>query len=311
MIRLDAVETARRLPYPELTAAIAHAARELAAGALNAPERLAVSIGDGACLLCMAAVAGDVGVAKIITVHPQNNGSEAAPVIQGEMVVFESGSGRRLMLLDGPTVTARRTAAVTLVAVEALAPHAPRSALLIGSGAQAAVHALALIEYFSVRSLWIAGTALSKAEALCEMLRARQPNVSAVPVLASRLPASGLDTDLVIALTTSRAPVVPASLPSTTLAIGVGAFRPDMAELPAELLRRRRVVVDYMEGARHEAGDLLRAELDWDEVSELSQLLDEDCVEPHTASVFKSVGHASWDLAAARVAMRSQGRGDV
>lgn len=301
MISLDAKETASRLPYAALVPAIARAARELVAGTLNAPERLAVPVGAKASLLCMPAVGPDIGITKIVTVHPQN-AAHALPVIQGEVIVFDVNTGKRLMLLDGPTVTARRTAAVTLLAIDKLAPRPPRSALLIGTGVQSAAHAEALIEYFGVRSFHIAGQQLRSAAKFCESLRSKYPETTATPTVASTLARTGLGTDLVIALTTSTTPVVPEQLPDSTLAIGVGAFRPTMAELPPELLQRRRIVVDYLKGAQSEAGDLLQAGVDWAEVRELAQELDRGGAQPTTPFVFKSVGHASWDLAAARVA---------
>ncbi len=304
MTPLNSEETTALLPYPELVAAITRAAQELASGTLNAPERLAVPMGTADTLLCMPAVAPDLTAIKIVTVHAAN-AAHSLPAIQGEVIVMDTMTGRRLMLLDGPTVTARRTAAVTLLAIQTLSPRKPRSALIIGTGAQAATHADALINYFGMRSLWIAGEELSWAQAFCDKLSSVHAGITAMPIKASTLAPTGLDTDVVIALTTAKVPVIPPHLPDSTLAIGVGAFRPDMAELPGALLGKRRIVVDYLKGARHEAGDLLQAGVDWSTVTELSTHFGEDAsTRGHAATVFKSVGHASWDLAAARVALR-------
>jgi 1-piperideine-2-carboxylate/1-pyrroline-2-carboxylate reductase [NAD(P)H] len=305
MLRLDHVETARRLPYASLVPAIARAARELATGELNVPERLVISLGRNVdsknSLLCMPAAGPDLGVTKVVTVH-QHNHIHALPAIQGEVIVFDVDTGRRLLLLDGPTVTARRTAAVTLLAIDRLAQTPPQTALLIGTGTQSAAHVAALFEYFGVRSVWIAGRQSQSAAAFCERAMATHAGLRAVPVDASMIESVSASIDVVIALTTSRVPVVPARLPDNTLAIGVGAFRPEMAELPAELLRRRRIVVDHLAGARTEAGDLIQADVDWSGVMELSQLDLEKSFLPRLF-VFKSVGHGAWDLAAARVAL--------
>lgn len=305
MLQLDAARTAQHLPYRELVPAIARAADELAQGTLHAPERLATRIDDDATLLCMPAVAPDISITKIVTVHA-GNGAQGLPTIHGEVVVFETATGRRLMLLDGPTVTSRRTAAATLLAIDTLARRSPASALIIGTGAQAAAHVDALVEYLNVRSLWIAGEDRARARDFCTRVRNRHAGIDPIPVAAAELDPTGCGTDVVIAVTTARSPVVPVNLPDSTLAIGVGAFRPDMAELPAALLRRRRIMVDYLPGARHEAGDLLQANVDWQQVSELAQRSRGADERDGTAWVFKSVGHASWDLAAARVAIRSR-----
>src|SRR5690606_1549691 len=79
----------------------------------------------------------------------------------------------------------------------------------------------------------------------------------------------------------------------------VGAFLPQMCELPAALLRRAEVFVDDAHGAREEAGDLLRAEIDWSRVTPLEDVVAGAAPPPGTAPVvFKSAGQALWDLAA-------------
>lgn len=172
LIVLDADQTEKRLPYADLVPAVARAARDLANGRLRVPERLVTSIDEHASLLCMPAVGQDIGIAKIITVHARNR-AHALPAIQGEVVVFETATGRRLMLLDGPTVTARRTAAVTLLGIQALAVESPRSALVIGTGVQAWAHIDALKQYFGTRKFWCAGVDVEKSKSFCERLRAR------------------------------------------------------------------------------------------------------------------------------------------
>lgn len=306
MLSLDAIDTARLLPYQELVPAIARAAQELASGALQAPARNVVPLVSNATLLCMPAATADIGITKIVTVHPHNR-VKGLPVIQGEVIVFDASTGKRLLLLDGPTVTARRTAAVTLLAIDRLAHRPPQSALVIGTGVQAAAHVDALIEYHHVREFWIAGTSLQSSTTFCDDLCAQHPNMHATALAASTLTPAGLGTDIVIAATTARTPVIPPRLPDTTLAIGVGAFRPEMAEFPSDLLARRRIAVDHLEGAKHEAGDLLQAHVNWDQVYELGDALDRATADGSPRPfVFKSVGHASWDLAAASVALRSR-----
>ena len=79
-----------------------------------------------------------------------------------------------------------------------------------------------------------------------------------------------------------------------------------MAEVAPELVRQARLYVDTLEGARAEAGDLLQAGADWNLVQPLEAALQQ----PRPASstvLFKSVGHALWDLAAARLAVQSLG----
>lgn len=298
----DPTQTASALPYARLVDALAQAAAELAQGDIQAPERLALPSAGAGTLLCMPAMAADFGITKLVTVHP-GNARHGLPVIQGEVVVFDSATGRRLALLDGPTVTQRRTAAMSLLGIRTLAPRPPRTVLLIGTGAQAAAHAEALVECCGVADFHIAGSSPAKAEHFAAALRNRHAGVAAEAVAQGELGRHAAQADVVIALTTSRQPVIPAALAPHTLAIGVGAFRPDMAELPPELLHARPVVVDDLAGARHEAGDLLQAGIDWRQVQPIAALLAGAGPRAAPAPVFKTVGQAAWDLAAARVAL--------
>lgn len=299
---LNAAQTAHALPYDKLVPAIAQAARELAVGRINAPERLVVPIDPNSVLLSMPAIGPDIGVTKLITVHG-DNARHGLPAIQGEVIVFDRTTGKRHALLDGPTVTARRTAAVTLLGIQLLAPRKPSSALLIGTGVQAAAHADALNTFFGVTDFRIASRDETHAEAFCTTLMQTHPHVRATPVSAENARTQIPDTDFVIALTTSRSPVIPSRLHDDTLAIGVGAFKPEMVEFPADLLRARRVVVDHLAGARHEAGDLLQAGIDWTAVRDIANLVMEGWSTTGMPPVLKTVGHAAWDLAAARVAV--------
>ncbi|MDT4870614.1 Delta(1)-pyrroline-2-carboxylate reductase 2 [compost metagenome] len=77
-----------------------------------------------------------------------------------------------------------------------------------------------------------------------------------------------------------------------------------MAELGKVTLDGSDLYADDPAGARHEAGDLLRAEIDWARVGSLAAVLRGE-IDSARPAVFKSVGTAAWDLAAARVALQS------
>ncbi|TFW01941.1 delta(1)-pyrroline-2-carboxylate reductase family protein [Oxalobacteraceae bacterium OM1] len=294
-------DTARALPYGKLIEAIAEAAAQLAAGTINAPDRLVVPTPNEGVLLCMPAVAPDIAVTKLITVH-NDNPRRGLPAIQGEVTVFDAATGKRHLLLDGPTVTARRTAAVTLLGIQRLRTAAPTRALLIGTGVQAAAHADALATVFPLSELRVASRDVAQAQRFCAEVAQLHPALRMQAVAVADLQAACQDVDVVIALTTATTPVIPEQLPPATLAAGVGAFKPTMAELPAALLHARRIVVDHVAGAQHEAGDLLRAGIDWSRVQDLTQAAPDG-----GPAVLKTVGHAAWDLAAARVALATAG----
>lgn len=301
---LDRAQTAQALPYSKLVPAVALAAKELATGQIIAPERQVVTIDAASVLLSMPAIGADVSVTKLITVHG-DNARHGLPAIQGEVIVFDTATGRRRVLLDGPTVTARRTAAMTLLGIETLAPKRPASVLLIGTGAQAAAHADALVEFFGVSEFRIAGHTMANAQAFAEALKTRHAGINVQAHAAESFKNEAPETDVIIALTTSTVPVIPKTISPQTLAVGVGAFKPNMAEFPPELLHARQIIVDDLKGARHEAGDLIQAGVDWSRVAQLGDILSGKAGRPANVPVFKTVGQAAWDLAAARVTIGS------
>ena len=115
---LDAQATARALAWPALVAAVEATIRDSRSGLASAPPRVSVPLGGDAVWLLMPAVSqpADLAACKLITVH-SGNPARGLPTIQGDILVIRSSTGERLALLDGPAVTARRTAAVTALAI--------------------------------------------------------------------------------------------------------------------------------------------------------------------------------------------------
>ena len=289
---LTAAETASLLPYDRLAASIAEVLEDARAGRAKAPARSVHTLPEGGALLLMPAWDERLGVLKRVSVHPRNPAYGLAQV-QAELLVFDARTGEARFVLDGSTVTARRTAALSLLAVKRLRGGKLRRALLIGAGAQAEAHleALALLQ---PERLYIYNRTFSRASELAAHGRGLGLAVQTVP-FPDKVAAG---VDLVVSATSSPTPVVPENLSEDVLVVAVGAFTPEMAEVPPALVRRSRVYVDTLEGARSEAGDLLQAGVDWREVRTLAQT-EAGAKGP---VVFKSVGSALWDLAAARLA---------
>lgn len=299
MIVCDPERTAALLDFPAVLDALAAAALELDSGALGSPPRQALALGSDGVLLSMPATAADIGIHKLVTVQPANT-RRRLPTIHGALTVCDAVSGRLLCLLDGPEVTGRRTAALSMLAIRTLLGHAPREVLLIGTGSQAACHVRALHALHPGCRLLVRGRGDYASRAFCMQARELHPDTTPADADAGVPDA----VDVVIAVTTSSSVVYDLPARASRLVVGVGAFRPDMAEIGATTLRDSAVYVDDPAGARHEAGDLLRAGVDWARVTSLASLLraGHDAARP---AVFKSVGSAAWDLAAARVALRN------
>ena len=148
---LDPAQTAQRLSYPALVEQL----RALLADAtVQVPQRLVQALPGGGSLFVMPAFDSSVAITKLITFTPGNAGT-GRPTIQGDVVVFDVTSGERRLVLDGPTVTARRTAAVSLLAAQQLAPNRQGPLLVVGAGAQGFAHVEAFVQGLGVREVLV------------------------------------------------------------------------------------------------------------------------------------------------------------
>ncbi|MDB5882377.1 MAG: ornithine cyclodeaminase-like protein [Ramlibacter sp.] len=296
---LDAAATAMRLPYPALVREICEL---LADDSVVIPERLVQPVGAGASLFVMPAMDRRIAITKLITFTPGNAGT-ARPAIQGDVVVFDVASGERTLILDGPTVTARRTAAVSLLAAQRLAPEKQGPLLIVGAGAQGRSHLEAFAQGLGVREVFIASRGVAGAQALAAHARTLGLRATVVPEPNAAL----TDCPLVVTCTPANGVVLDALPRGDAFIAAVGAFTPRMVELGAQFCRHcaqhGSVVVDTPQ-AVHEAGDLLQAGLDAGSLRTLREIVISPRGPQQGPVLFKSCGWAGWDLAAARLAQR-------
>jgi ornithine cyclodeaminase/alanine dehydrogenase-like protein (mu-crystallin family) len=191
-------------------------------------------------------------------------------------------------------VTERRTAALSALAVRRLRNDAsPGRLLVIGAGVQARAHVEAFIEWLGVREVTVAARDGQAADRLVRHAARLGARAQAAGDLAAAVRAA----DLIVTATSASAPVLPDHVRDGAIVCAVGAYTPAMAELPPALVHRSALIVDSLEACRAEAGDLLQAGV---EGSSVRALQDFDGVVGRAGPVvFKSVGCALWDLAAA------------
>jgi len=297
---LDAGETAERLPYPALADSIREIALAMGSDDLRAPPRLALPLQEGGVLLVMPAADTEIAITKLVTVHPENPGRDL-PTIQGEVVVMDATTGERLGLLEGRVVTARRTAALSMLAARELAPRPDGPLLVVGAGTQGRAHLDAFRVGLGVSRAFISSRSQGNAVSLAGHARSLGMEAEAVEGPEEVLGGVGL----VVTATTSKKPVLPEAIPDGVFVAAVGAFEPEAAELTPASISASQVFVDTLEGTKEEAGDLIQAEragaFAWENATELEVAL-RSPERPERTVVFKSVGHALWDLAAARTA---------
>jgi 1-piperideine-2-carboxylate/1-pyrroline-2-carboxylate reductase [NAD(P)H] len=295
---LDAAQSAARLPYPALVAQIRALLGDASA---QVPERLVQPLAGGGSLFVMPAFDSRVAMTKLITFTPANAGT-ARPAIQGDVVVFDVATGERRLVLDGPTVTARRTAAVSLLAAQMLAPNPAGPLLIVGAGVQGRAHLEAFAQGLPLREVRVASRDEASARALVEHARSLGLRASVAADPDDHL----ADCPLAVTCTPAARVVLRRTPRDDAFIAAVGAFTPEMVELDAALCRHcaelGSVVVDTRQ-ADHEAGDLLQAGLDVGAFASLREVIADPSSWTRGPLLFKSCGWAGWDLAAARCAL--------
>lgn len=281
---LGATDTRTALPMPDAVEAMRRAfsdeseapLRTLVGGSLVMPGRL-----------------GETMAVKVVSTVPGNPA--------GLVVVF-GGDGSPLGIVDGPTLTAIRTGAASGLATDLLAPDSASTLAMLGAGAMAfdQVEAIRAVRLLTRVLVW------SRTPERAEHLAVRVGGEAIVD--ADRAVA---EAEIVSCATPSTSPLFGAgSLRSRTHVNAVGAYTPEMAELPADLVSRAYVVVDDVDAAAAEAGDLIQAGKSPD--TTLRDVL--AGVNPGIAqdfTVFKSVGIAAQDVAAAETALINAERLDL
>ena len=297
-LKMDPQQTAQALPFMRLSKAITSLLQDTS---VVVPPRLVQSLSNAGSLFVMPAADAQLAITKLIT-WVADNPSRGLPAIQGEVMVFDARDGRLLHVLDGPTVTAQRTAAVSLLAAQRLAPDPQGRLLLVGAGVQAKAHLHAFVQGLGVKEVRVASRTRASAQALVE--EAQSLGVRAA--IAESADQALAECSLVVSATSAQEIAVRGMPRDDAFISAIGAFTPAMVEWAPEVCRHvaqhGRVVVDTRD-ADHEAGDLLQAGLDVVQFPSLQDLVLEHTAfdtSPSGPVFFKSCGWAGWDLAAAR-----------
>ena len=297
-LKMDPQQTAQALPFMRLSQAITSLLQDTS---VVVPPRLVQPLSNAGSLFVMPAADAQLAITKLIT-WVADNPSRGLPAIQGEVMVFDARDGRLLHVLDGPTVTAQRTAAVSLLAARRLAPHPQGRLLLVGAGVQAKAHLHAFVQGLGVKEVWVASRTRASAQALVE--EAQSLGVRAA--IAESADQALAECSLVVSATSAQEIALRGMPRDDAFISAIGAFTPAMVEWAPEVCRHvaqhGRVVVDTRD-ADHEAGDLLQAGLDVVQFPSLQDLVLEHTAfdtSPSGPVFFKSCGWAGWDLAAAR-----------
>jgi ornithine cyclodeaminase/alanine dehydrogenase-like protein (mu-crystallin family) len=227
---------------------------------------------------------------KVVSIFPGNPA--------GIVAIF-GADGSPLGIVDGPTLTSIRTGAAAGLATSLLAPLKAKVMAMLGAGAMAADQVAAVVAVRPVEEIRVWSRQEQRARHLVDRLAAER--LRATVWLSADEAVDG--ADIVNTATPSTAPLfTDDSVGPGTHINAVGAFTPEMCEIPAETVNRSYAVVDDLEAAAAEAGDLIQAGRS--PVATIADVLARR--HPHIGedvTLFKSVGIASQDVAAGAAAL--------
>jgi ornithine cyclodeaminase/alanine dehydrogenase-like protein (mu-crystallin family) len=269
------------------------------------PNRMHIDLAEGVTLLVMPCADPELLGAgmKVVTVRPEIASGE--PRVQAVFFWFGHATGQLEATLQANHLTAVRTAGLSAVATRALARPDARVLGIFGTGVQAWSHLrmVALVRNFG--RFLVCGSSPARSRSFA----ARAGHAFGVEVDPVDAATCAREADVLCACTTSTTPLFDGRLVRAGAHLNlVGAFQPGAREVDEAVMGRARIVVDTLEGALAEAGDLLiplrRGEIARDAIADLHEVLSgkkpgRDSAEQVT--VFKSVGCAYEDLVLAKL----------
>lgn len=313
MLVLNRKDLQELVPMRDAIESVKLAFQELSAGRAESPIRTAVPVGEGAVTLLMPAFvpAADALGFKVVSVF-ESNPQKGLPTISAMACLLDEETGEPAAIMNGAYLTALRTGAVSGAATDLLARQDSRHLVVIGPGAQGVTQAAAVAAVRPIQRITVVGRSDESLERFQENVARDWPElVDLVEVTTDHSVVA--HADVVCTATTSRVPVfVDQEVEPGTHINAVGAFKPDMQELPAETVVRASLVVDQVEAVLEEAGDFIipitNGQLDKARISrELGQIVAgvaDGRVSDEEVTLFKSVGNAVQDVTVARRAVQ-------
>lgn len=303
----SASDVSTALPMKDAVLAMKAVFQELSAGDACVPARTHVAIpeheGDALFMPSYSPAMARMGL-KVVTLHP-NNRERGLPFIQALVMVLDAATGTPLAVMNGTVLTAIRTGAASGAATDILARDDASNVAIFGAGAQAETQLEAVCAVRAIRRATVFDVCAERAEEFAEKMRAAlQVEVSIVDSSAAAL----ADADIVCTATTSELPVFSdAEIAPGTHINAIGSYKPHVREIPPATVARACVVVDQVEAAWEEAGDLIMARdegaIEESHIhAELGQIIagnKDGRQNDEQITFFKSVGVATQDLAAA------------
>ena len=291
-LHFDDADVRRLLTLEALLPAMRRALVELSGGRVVQPMRSVMDLpGVDGFLFLKPALTADALATKLITLVP-GNAARGLPTLLATIVLMDPTTGEPLATMDGTWITALRTAAVSAAAADAIVPPGPKVIAMLGSGALARTHALALraVRPVSEIRVWSRDPA---------NVAACVAQIGGVACTSAEAAVRG--ADIVCTVTNATEPVLDGAwLKPGAFVAAVGAPRPTWRELD-DAAMRNLIVADSRHSAEHESGDVIGSgAVVYAEIGELFAGTVAVPV-PGTTVIFKALGQAVEDAVAARL----------
>lgn len=286
--------------------------RSKADGKIKNPPRTVVEFPEhGASSLYMpsADLVEEVVTVKTVTIFP-NNPTVGKPTTQGVVLVTDAQNGEHLALMNASYLTRLRTGALSGLATAKLSRRDSTVLTVIGTGGMAFEQVLAVLAVRDIKEILLVNPTEEKAMRFGEKLLAFGINEATRIDIVREVAEAVRRADIICCSTRSSEPVFKGSdVKPGTHVNGVGSYLPHMREVDFEFIKRAsKIVVDDLEGATEEAGELIHAanQPDWGFKKIHGELMDvviggkEARTNDEEITFFKSVGAAYFDLAVAK-----------
>ena len=260
MLVLTRSQVRELVPMPDAIELMKTAFAELSAGRTVSPLRTVIPIPEpeGDALFMPAYVpAMDALGLKTVTVF-RRNPDRGLPVIHAIVGLVDPETGEPSAIMDGTYLTALRTGAVSGAAADLLARPDSRVLAAIGAGAQGVMQIAAVCAVRPIERVIAVDVNEPALERLRQVLRDDWPEIEPRLETTTDSAAAVREADIICTATTSHTPVFhDEHVRQGTHISAVGAYTPEMQELPAETVARATGVVDAVDAALAEAGDLI------------------------------------------------------
>jgi ornithine cyclodeaminase len=229
---------------------------------------------------------------------------------QGAVLLLSGETGEPLALMNASAITAIRTAAVSGVATRVLARAEAGDLAIIGAGVQARSHLAAMTCVRQIRRVRVASRSIERSRKFAAEMSAQ----CAVPIEpVATIEAAVRDADLIVTATSSTEPVLKRGWISQSAHLNVvGASQAFAREVDTATIAASSLFVDRRESTVNESGDYLFAlregAIGPDHIqAEIGEVLigaKPGRINPDEITLFKSLGLAIEDLAAAEYVYR-------